>query len=249
MLRAERDTVYSFILNQSAIRELLISEDKAVGTPIRMNGRNGTIKGVVKDFHFASLHQKIAPLAMFNQADQYNYIFVKLKPGNVAESLKSLGAICANLLPHRPFEYEFLDQQYAALYNQEQKTGVLSTLFAGLAIIIASLGLLGLVAFSTAQRMKEIGIRKVLGASVVNIILMITKDYSRLVVIAIIIGIPLSYWLINQWWLNNFAYKTEVGAGSFVIAILTCVTIAFGAAGYQATKAAIVNPTHTLRNE
>jgi putative ABC transport system permease protein len=186
---------------------------------------------------------------MFNQTTQYNHIFVKLKPGNVGESIKTLGTICSNLAPHRPFEYEFLDQQYAALYNQEQKTGVLSSLFAGLAIIIASLGLLGLVAFSTAQRMKEIGIRKVLGASVPNIILMITKDYSRLVFIAIIIGVPLSYWIINQWWLNNFAYKTEVGAGSFIIAILTCITIAVGAAGYQAPKAAIINPTNTLRNE
>ena len=249
MIMAERDTVYSFILNQSAIEALLIAEDDAEGTPILMNGRKGKIKGVVKDFHFASLHEKIAPLAMFNQADQYNYIFVKLKPGHVAESLKSLGTICANLLPHRPFEYEFLDQQYEALYGQEQKTGVLSSLFAGLAIIIASLGLLGLVAFSTAQRMKEIGIRKVLGASVFNIIMMITKDYSRLVIIAIGIGIPLSYWIINQWWLNNFAYKTEVGVGSFIFAIVTCITIALGAAGYQATKAAIVNPTNTLRNE
>ena len=249
MERVKRDTIYSFILNQTAIRELLLPEDKAVGTPVIMNGRRGEIRGVVKDFHFASLHQKITPLALFNQPDQYNYIFIKLKPGNVSGIIGLLGDVCKNLISHRPFEYEFLDQQYAALYNAEQKTGVLSSVFASLAIIIASMGLLGLVAFSTAQRMKEIGIRKVLGATVFNIILMITKDYSRLVIIAIVIGIPLSYWMINQWWLSNFAYKTEVGVGAFLLATLACIAMAFGAAVYQATKAALVNPTHTLRNE
>ena len=249
MTRVERDTVYSFILNESALRELMIPLETAVGTRMVMNGRKGEIKGVVKDFHFASLHQKIAPLAMFNERDQFNYIFVKIKPGDVSEALKKLSQVCAHLISHRPFEYEFLDQQYAALYKAEQKTGVLSFLFAGLAIIIAGLGLLGLVTFATAQRMKEIGIRKVLGASVLSIMFLITKDFSKLVLIAIFLGLPLAWWMVNQWWLSNFAYKTEIGISSFLIATLACLSIAFGAAGFQALRAAGINPTNTLRNE
>jgi putative ABC transport system permease protein len=249
MERVKKDTIYSFILNETALQEMLIPTEQAIGTKVRLNGRRGEIKGVVKDFHFASLHQKIQPLVLFNQPDQYNYIFVKLKPGNTVESINKLSEVCASIIPHRPFEYEFIDQQYASLYEAEQKTGVLASLFAGLAIVIASLGLLGLVAFSTAQRMKEIGIRKVLGATVANIMLMITKDYSRLVLLSIVIGIPLSYWVVNTWWLSNFAYRTEVGIGSYVLAAATCLVIAFGAAGYQAMKAAVINPTNTLRND
>ena len=249
MIRAQKDTIYSFILNQSAIKELLLNEETAIGTKVSLNGRHGEIKGIVKDFHFASLHEKIGPLVMFNQADQYNFLFVKLKSGNAVESINKLAEVCRTVIPHRPFEYDFVDQQYASLYKAEQKTGVLATLFATLAIIIASLGLLGLVAFSTAQRMKEIGIRKVLGASVPNIIIMITKDYSKLVFLAIAIGIPLSYWIINQWWLSNFAYRTEVGIGSFVMAAAACIVIAFSAAGYQAIKAAVIDPSRTLRSE
>jgi putative ABC transport system permease protein len=249
MLRVQKDTVYSFILNQSAIREMMLDEETAIGTKVMLNGRRGEIKGIVKDFHFASLHQKIGPLVMFNQPDQYNYIFIKLKPGNAKDALNKLSDVCRTVIPHRPFEYEFVDEQYTSLYQAEQKTGVLASLFATLAIIIASLGLLGLVAFSTAQRMKEIGIRKVLGATVPNIIIMITKDYSRLVLLAIMLGLPLSYWLINQWWLSNFAYKTEIGIGSFVLAATTCLVIAFGAAGYQAMRAAVIDPSKTLRNE
>jgi putative ABC transport system permease protein len=249
MQRAEKDTIYSFIFNQAAIREMLMNEETAVGTKVKLNGRRGEIKAVVEDFHFASLHQKIGPLVLFNEPGQYNYIFVKLKSGNVKDALAKLSDVCRTIIPHRPFEYEFVDQQYALLYESEQKTGILASLFATLAIIIASLGLLGLVAFSTAQRMKEIGVRKVLGATVLNIIFMITKDYSKLVVLAIAIGIPFSYWIINKWWLSNFAYRTEVGVGSFALAALVCMVIAFGAAGYQAAKAAVIDPSKTLRNE
>jgi putative ABC transport system permease protein len=249
MQRVMNDTTYSFILNQSAIHEMMLNQETAIGTKVRLNGRRGEIKGIVKDFHFSSLHEKIGPLVMFNQPDQYNFIFIKLKPGNVSFALKQVADVGRIVTPHRPFEFEFVDQQYASLYQAEQKTGVLASLFAGLAIIIASLGLLGLVAFSTAQRMKEIGIRKVLGATVPNIVIMITKDYSKLVLIAITLGLPLSYWIVNQWWLNNFAYKTEIGVGSFALAALACLVIAFGAAGYQAVKAAVIEPSKTLRNE
>jgi putative ABC transport system permease protein len=249
MQRVMKDTIYSFILNQSAIHEMMLNEETAIGTKVRLNGRRGEIKGIVKDFHFSSLHEKIGPLVMFNQPDQYNFIFIKLKPGNVSNALKQVADVCQTVTPHRPFEFEFVDQQYASLYQAEQKTGVLASLFAGLAIIIASFGLLGLVAFSTAQRMKEIGIRKVLGATITNIVIMITKDYSKLVLIAITIGLPLSYWIINQWWLSNFAYKTEIGVGSYALAALACLVIAFGAAGYQALRAAIIDPSETLRNE
>lgn len=245
----QADTVHAFILNESAIRNLSIDPDKAIGTKMQMNGRKGEIVGIVKDFHFSSLHSAIGPLALFNEDGQFHYMFVKLLPGNTAESLSTLKAVCRELIPHRPFEYEFLDQKYAALYSSEQRIGTITTVFASLAIIIACLGLFGLVAFSASQKTKEIGIRKVMGASAFNIVVLITRDYSRLIILSVIIGLPLSYWAINQWFLSSFVYRTPVGIVPFALAGLTCVLIALLTASYQSLKAALINPTQALRNE
>ena len=245
--RAATDTVFSFIVNESALRALSLPIEKAIGKKARVSGRQGEIVGVVRDFHFTSLHKAIGPLVMFNENSQYNYIFVKLS-GDVKTSLENLKSIYANVVPHRPFEYEFIDQQFETLYSAEQRMGTIFTVFATLAIFIACLGLLGFVSFSASQKTKEIGIRKVLGATATNIVFLISRDYTKLVLIAIALGIPAAYWMMTQW-LSDFAYKTDIGVWPVVIAALLCVIISFATASYQALKAAFLNPANTLRSE
>lgn len=245
--RLEKDTIYSFILNESALATLFITPEQAVGKPVSMGHRRGEIVGVVKDFHFASLHSNINPLTIFPE-DQFSKIFIKMPAGNVKENLEEIGKIYRTLVTHRPFEYQFLDQQYEELYTAETRMSSVFIVFAALAIIIACLGLLGLVSFSAAQKTKEIGIRKVLGATASNIVVLITQDFTKLVLIAIALGLPISYWMMSKW-LHDFAYKTEIGAGPIVISSLICIVIALGTAGYQAVKAALVDPAKTLRNE
>lgn len=247
--RYQTDSICSFIFNESALKELGIDRSKAIGTKATLSGRKGEIVGVVKDFHFASLHEKISPLVLFNQGLQLNYIFVKLNAGDMKSTLEDLKKICTNVIPHRPFEYRFLDEQYQALYASEQRMGLICSVFATFTIVIACLGLLGLVAFSAAQKTKEIGIRKVLGASAISIIMLITRDYTRLVLVAILLGLPLAYYLMETYWLNSFAYRTNIGLWPFLSAALGCIVIAFGTASFQSLKAALINPSETLRNE
>lgn len=246
--RANTDTVFSFIVNESALKALFLSIENAIGKKARVSGRKGEIVGVVKDFHFTSLHKPIGPLVMFNQDTQYNFIFVKLQDGNIQASLDNLKSIYANVVPHRPFEYEFVDQQFVALYSAEQRMSTIFTVFATLAILIACLGLLGLVSFSASQKTKEIGIRKVLGATAANIVILITRDYTKLVLVSIGLGIPIAYWMMTQW-LSDFAYKTDIGFWPVLIASLLCMVIAFATASYQALKTAFINPANTLRSE
>jgi len=246
--RVSRDTVYTFILNESALAALYIPKEEAIGKKVFMGSRRGEIIGIAKDFHFASLHRNISPLVIFPEERQFNKLFIKLPAGDISANLEKVKNIYSTLVTHRPFEFEFLDQQYAALYTNEQRLSSVFIVFATLAIIIACLGLLGLVSFSASQKTKEIGIRKVLGATAPNIVLLITKDFTRLVVIAILMGIPVAYWIMYQW-LGAFAYKTEMGIGPVVIASAICISIALSTAGYQAVKAALIDPAKTLRNE
>lgn len=246
--RVKNDTVYSFIVNESALAALSIDKETAIGTKVEVSPRKGEITGVVKDFHFASLHEAITPLVIFPEDFQLNHIFIKLSPGDTRATLEKLGNVYSSLVPHRPFEYEFTDQKYAALYVAEQRMGRVITGFATLAIIIACLGLVGLVSFSVSQKTKEISIRKVLGASAAKIILLITKEYTPLVVLAILIGIPMAYWAMDQW-LSSFAYKDSIGVAPILYASLICFVIAFGTAGYLALRASFINPADNLRNE
>jgi putative ABC transport system permease protein len=246
--RVNRDTVYTFILNEAALAAMAIEKDQAIGKKVRMGDRAGEIIGVVKDFHFASLHRNIGPLVIFPEEQQFSKIFVKLPAGDVANNLEKIQKVYSAVITHRPFEYQFLDQQYEALYVNEQRLGSVFIVFATLAIIIACLGLLGLVSFSAAQKTKEIGIRKVLGATASNIVVLITRDFTSLVLISIAIGLPVAYWIMSQW-LGAFAYKTEIGIVPLIAASIICIIIALGTAGYQAIKAAFIDPAKTLRNE
>lgn len=245
--RVDKDTVYGFIVNESALRALFLDADKAVGKRFSLNGREGEIIGVVRDFHFSSLHSAIGPLVIFPE-DQFNKMFLKLPAGDPMVHVAKIRDLYKTIVPHRPFEFQFLDDQYSALYSNEQRMMTVFVVFAGLAIIIACLGLLGLVSFSASQKTKEIGIRKVLGATPSNIIILITSDFSKLVLIAIVLGIPAGYWIMDRW-LADFAFRTEIGVLPVVAASLICVVIAFTTAGYQAVKAALIDPAKTLRNE
>jgi len=246
--RVSTDTVYTFILNESALAALFLDQETAIGTPVELGQRKGEIIGVVKDFNFSSLHNAIGPLVIFPEEFQLNHVFIKLNTGDTKQALEKIESISKTIYPHRPFEFQFVDQQYSALYQAEDRMGSIFTVFATLAIIIACMGLFGLVSFSAAQRTKEISIRKVLGATAQNIVMLITRDYTPLILLAIVIGLPVS-WLMMTKWLNSFAYKTEIGLSPLLWASLGCVVIAFGTASYQAIKAAITNPANNLRNE
>ncbi len=247
--RNKADTTVAFILNESAVRDLLLDPDKAIGMKATLSGRRGEIVGIVKDFHFSSLHSPTGPLVLFNEDAQYHVLFIRLKPGAPTESIAAVRAVCQSLLPDRPFEFEFLDQKYGALYNSEERMASVGSIFSALAVFIACLGLFGLVAFAAAQKRKEIGVRKVMGASASQIVLLITRDYVKLVCVAIVIGIPLSWYAITTWFLSGFAYRTDIGLWPFVGAGVSSLAIAFGTASVQAMKAALVNPTETLRSE
>ncbi len=242
-----KDTTYSFILNEALVKALFLEPEEAVGKIVDMGGRSGEVIGVAKDFHFSSLHREINPLVIF-QEDQFSKVFIRLPEGDVARHVANVKELYSKLYTHRPFEFQFLDEQYEALYNNEQRLGSAFVVFATLAIIIACLGLLGLVSFSAAQKTKEIGIRKVMGATPASIVVLITSDFTRLVAIAIILGLPLAYWTMQQW-LSAFAYKIEIGIVPLAAAAIIAISIALLTAGYQAVKAALVDPAKTLRNE
>jgi putative ABC transport system permease protein len=242
------DTTFAFILNESALKEIALPIESAVGHAMQLNGRVGKIVGVVKDFHFAPLHEPIAPLVLFNETAQMHVGFARLNGSDLKETLASFEHTFKLLVNHRPLDFDFLDEQYNALYANEKRMSYIGIIFASLAIIIACLGLLGLVAFTAMQKTKEIGIRKVMGASETGVFILITKEFTNLILLAMLIGLPLSWWTMNTW-LSSFAYKTEIGYGPLLLASFCCLFMAFLAAGYQAFKASVANPIETLKNE
>lgn len=242
------DSTEAYLINEAAVKEFML--EKPVGTPMRaLDGHPiGKIVGVVKDFHYRSLHRKIEPLVLRYDPGNMWCMSVKMSAGNLRENLATLEGEWKKLAPDYPFNYQFVDETIERQYKAEQNTGVLIGAFSLLAIIIACLGLLGLTAFMTEQRKKEIGVRKVLGASVSGIIVLLSKEFSRLVLIAFVIVVPLAWYAMNQW-LADFAYQIKISPFSFIAAGLIILIIAFVSVFYQAMKAAVINPSETLRNE
>ncbi len=237
----------TFIINQKAAIELGWTPEQAIGKTI-VKGAPGTIKAVVKDFHFSSLHQPIGPFVIFLGPNQVRQMFVKIGGKNIPATLQKLSDVWKERVTHRPFEYHFLDEDYNALYTVEQRTAGVFALFAGLAIVLACLGLFALAAYTTAQRTKEIGIRKVLGASISNITFLVSKEFIQLVLIAIIIASPLA-WIVAGRWLQDFAYRINIHWWVFVAAGLLAAFIAIITVSFQAIKAAMANPVRSLRTE
>ncbi|MGN6533276.1 MAG: ABC transporter permease, partial [Ginsengibacter sp.] len=248
------DTSGSTILNETAVKQLgFTSAQDAIGKKLHFDFRDHTynfeIVGVVKDFHFEDLHVPIAPYGFqLNNPPQYNYMIVHAKQGNINSILQSIQNIWHNLNPTEPFEYSFLDQDFQKNYDAENRLASIVGYFTAIAILISCLGLFGLATFSAEQRIKEIGVRKVLGASVTSIVTLLSKDFLKLVAIAILIASPVAWWAMNKW-LQSFAYKINIGWMVFVITTLVAIFIALVTISFQAIKAAIANPVESLRSE
>ena len=243
----DRHLKYSFMLNESAAKALGWKPAEAIGRSIS-KGVPGTVKAVVKDFHFHSLHEPISPLVLFLDNRRANSILVKISPGNVPATLDNLRKTWNERATHRPFEYHFLNEDYQALYKTEAQTATVFTTFSVLAILLACLGLFALTAFAITQRSKEIGIRKVLGASVPGLVRMLSKDFLKLVLISIVIATPLA-WYFSKNWLQDFAYRIHLSWWVFIAAGSIATFIALFTVSIQSIKAAIVNPVKSLRTE
>ncbi|WP_215223990.1 ABC transporter permease [Echinicola shivajiensis] len=232
------------IFNETAIKTMGMEDP--IGKTVE-NGR-ATIIGVVKDFHFKSLHDKVDPIFMVLMPEGVKYIMVSIDGGQEKEALKGLQEIYKQFNPGYPFEYRFLDSDFQAQYESEQRVAVLSKYFAGLAILISCLGLLGLSAHTAEQRTKEIGVRKVLGASVSSIVTLLSKEFMRLILLAILIATPIAWYVMNRW-LQDYAYQIELKWWMFLGAGLAAIIIALLTVSSQAIKAALMNPVNSLRSE
>ena len=250
------DTLTSFVVNEQTIKEFgFRSPQDAIGKwlafDIEGEQLRFSIVGVVKDFHFKDLHEAIEPFAFrfYNDANVgFNYMIANLGGGNVRQSLSTLEATWKKLNPNEPFEYSFLDQDFQKNYDTESRQARMIDYFTVIAIIISCLGLFGLATFTAEQRTKEIGIRKVLGASVYGVVALLSKDFLKLVIIALIVGSPIAWWAMNKW-LQNFAYQTGIGWQVFALTAVVALFIAFATISFQAIKAAVSNPVKSLRTE
>ena len=237
----------AYILNETAVG--LLGLTNPVGSRITDNDRMYTVVGVMKDFHFKSLHHEISPVVYIgNPGDRAGFLSVRIQPENISVTLSFLEQKWEEFTGGQPFNYSFLDDDLADQYDAEQNTKQISAIFSALAVLIGCLGLFGLAAFMAEQRTKEIGIRKVLGASVSNIAILMVKDYIKLVGFAFLIGSPVAYFLMIRW-IQNFAYATDVRLDSFLLAGALALGIALLTVSFQAIKAGIAEPVDSLRYE
>ncbi len=243
------DTTQAMVLNEAAVKMFGYSSPKqAIGKRFKQWGREGKIIGVMKDFHFRSLQQPIKPLSMRIEPGGSNLVSVNISSANLPKSIAAIENKWKSIIPNRPFSYYFLDESFDKQYSTEERFGKLFLNFAILAIIISCLGLLGLASYSTMQRTKEIGIRKVLGASVSNIVNLLSLDFLILVIISFIIAAPLA-WFFMYKWLQDFAYHTNLSFWVFALSGVCALAIALFTVSFQAIKAAISNPVKSLRTE
>lgn len=203
---------YAFMLNQTAVKTLGFTPQEAVGKKVSLNGRNGEIKAVLEDFNFASLHQLITPVVLFNEYDYFGKILIKTSGDNMEESLSNIENTWKSFYPNKPFEYHFLDDEYNELYKTEQRTASVLSIFSVITILVSCMGLFGLAVFMAGQRTKEVGIRKVLGASVAQVTALLSKDFLKLVIIAVLIASPIAWYAMHKW-LQDFAYKINMPYG------------------------------------
>jgi putative ABC transport system permease protein len=243
--RFPSDVEHAYILNESAVKE--IGWESPIGKELEIMNR-GPVIGVVKDFHFRPLHQKIEPAALYICPKYFQYISARISPTDVSRSLDFLKAKWQTLVPGQTFQYSFLDEDFDNLYKAEMRLGKIFTVVTFLAIFIACLGLFGLAAFEAVQRTKEMGIRKVLGASVSGIVLLLSKEFTKWVLLANIIAWPVAYYAMNRW-LQNFAYRINIGPLIFIQSAVLALIVALLTVSYQAMKVSLANPVDTLRYE
>ncbi|GHM99649.1 ABC transporter permease [Cytophagales bacterium WSM2-2] len=240
------EQTYHFILSESAAHRLGWTPAEAIGQRLKLK-RKGVVSGVVKDFHFQSLHESIKPIVLFSAASG-GTLLLKIEGGDIQGSLAQLESRWKKIVPDRPFEYQFINDDYNRMYRSEQQLGEVMKLFAGIAIVLASLGLFGLSSYMIQQRTKEIGIRKILGASPVNLLSLLSRGFIRLVLLAIIVASPIAYLLMSQW-LNSFAYRIGLSWWVFLVAGSITIVIAILTVSVQGMKTSIANPVKSLRSE
>ncbi len=243
------DTAKSLVINETAAKLFGYNDpQQIIGKHFEQWGREGAVIGVVKDFNYTSLHKKIGPLALRLEPTSSRYFAIKIKAGNMQATLDKLKGLWSGIAPQRPFLYSFLDDSFNRQYEADVRFRGLFSLFSGLAILIACLGLLGLATYTAQQRTKEIGVRKVLGASVSSIVQLLSKDFLKLVCVAMVIATPLAWWAMNNW-LQDFAFRIEMKWWMFMLAGVVAVIVAFATISFQAVKAALANPVKSLRSE
>ena len=244
----EKKNYFYFIINESAVKSMGWTVENAVGKKMDLGeSRRGEVKAVIKDFHFASLHQKIEPLVIFPDT-YFQTLMVRISGKNVPQTLATLSKQWKEIAPQLPFEYEFMDDEFNRLYTSETRIGTAFGVFAFLAIFLACLGLFGLATFTILQRTKEIGIRKVLGASVQQIVGLLSKDFLKLVILSIVIASPIAYYFMDKW-LQDFAYRINIEWWIFALAGIVAIVIALLTVSYQAIRAAMANPVKSLKTE
>ena len=238
----------AILLNEAAVKAMHFKNP--IGQIVKDGGdRVWRVVGVLKDFIYESPYQKINQLIVFGPASWFNVMHFKLNPAKpVAEDLRLAGQVFKQFNPQYPFEYKFVDEAYAKKFDDQKRTGQLAAIFAALTIFISCLGLFGLATYMAQNRTKEIGIRRVLGASVNSIATLLSKDFLRLVVVALLIASPLAWWAMHSW-LEDFEYRVAIGWWVFATAGIGSVLIALVTVGYQAIKAATANPVKSLRTE
>jgi ABC-type antimicrobial peptide transport system permease subunit len=245
------DTVREFVVNETMVKELGIrNPDQIIGKKISFWGGDlkGEIVGVVKDFNSASMAKPISPVLMSTWKEEYQTMAVKLQSQQVNRTLSVIEKLWNNAYPEYVYQYQFLDEKIASFYKQGNQLSQLCKIFAGIAIFISCLGLYGLVSFMATQRTKEIGIRKVLGASVTNIVYLFSKEFTLLICISFLIAAPLAYYFMHGW-LESFSFRISIGSGIFILTIVASVSIAWITVGYRAFRAAMANPVKSLRAE
>lgn len=237
----------NFLINESMTVKL--NDPNPIGKKLSWGTNKGIIVGVLKDFHFYSMHRAIDPMVIrLDEKRKYGTILVRAEAAKTKDALAALEKLNKDINPKTPFTYQFADQEYAILYNNEQLVSRLADCFAMIAIFISCLGVLGLITFSAEQKTKEIGIRKVLGASVLNIIQMLSKGFLNLILIAASIAFPVAWWAMNKW-LEDFAYRVSISWWMFALAGCIAIIIALATISFQSIKAAIANPVKSLRTE
>lgn len=246
----DNSTEKTFLVNQQFVKQMGLGKnyDKAIGLTIKIWGDEGKIIGVIKDFHESSLHDKIEPLAMTSARKIFYQAAIKLAPGQREREVKLIKTAWTSIYPDNIFDYSFLDNYIDSFYNDDAKILTFLHVFSGLAIFLACLGLFGLVSFLTVNRTKEVGIRKVLGASIPSLLKLLSRDFLLLVFASGIIAWPAAYYFMNKW-LEDFAYRINIGAGVFILTTLASLIIAFLTMAYQALKVANSNPVKALRYE
>lgn len=236
----------SFIINEALAKQIGL-KSPYVGQSLKFHGMDGQIVGVVKDFHYKSLKEKIGPMLMWTHWYR-SCLYVKAQPGMVQEAIAAVEAQYQQYPTDFPFKYAFLDSKFEELYKSDNRTGLLFNIFSGIAIFISGLGLLALTTYAAQIRIKEIGIRKVLGASVLGIIHLLSKEFIVLVCISIVIASPIAYYVMDEW-LSNFSYRTHVDIRVFFAGGLLAIAVAYLTIGFRAMQAAIANPVKSLRDE